>query len=110
MRDLIKKGLFIGLGATIAGKEKADKFFSDLSRSGSLFTEETKSIIDHLGEKGKNKNERWRSELREDFAEAIRDLGFVRVEEYEKLKARVEALEAQSVNHSLPEKPEDLSR
>ncbi|GGL62225.1 phasin family protein [Sporolactobacillus putidus] len=98
MNDLIKKSFFIGLGATLASKEKADKFLSDLSKSGSAAAEEVKSFLDALNDKGKTKKEQWQNDIREDIKDTIRDLGFVTSEEYNKLKEKLEALEAKLSN------------
>ncbi|MDD9149555.1 MULTISPECIES: phasin family protein [unclassified Sporolactobacillus] len=94
MNDWIKKGFFIGLGATVASKEKADKFFNDLSKSGGAAAEEAKSFLDALNDKGKSKKEQWQNDIRQDIKDTLIDLGFVTSEEYNKLAERVEALEA----------------
>ncbi|RYM05665.1 hypothetical protein EWH99_05555 [Sporolactobacillus sp. THM7-7] len=94
MNDWIKKGFLIGLGATVASKEKADKILNDLSKSGSAAAEETQSYLNTLSDKGKYKKEQWQSELKEEIKEAIQELGFVSLNEYNTLKARVDALEA----------------
>lgn len=103
MNELIKKGFFISLGATIASKEKADKFFSDLSKSGNAATEEAKSFLDALNDRGKTKKEQWQNDIRQDIKDTIHDLGFVSSEEYNKLKEKVEALEAQLSREERPE-------
>jgi polyhydroxyalkanoate synthesis regulator phasin len=94
MNDLIKRGLLIGLGATVIGKEKADKFFNDLSKSGGVAGGEIKSFLDSLSDKGKTKQEQWQNDLRKDMTDAIKDLGFVTADEYNQLKEKVNELEA----------------
>ncbi|MCO7125668.1 hypothetical protein NIE88_07785 [Sporolactobacillus shoreicorticis] len=93
MNDFLKKSFLIGLGATIASKEKAEKFLNDLSKSGGAAADEAKSLLESFNEKGKENTDKWRTELHQDVVDAIKDLGFVTQEEYANLKEKLTLLE-----------------
>lgn len=93
MNEQLKKIFLIGLGTTVASKEKAEKIFSDLSKNGNAAVEEARVYLSKLNDKGKVKKEQWQKDFREEAKDTIRELGFVTVEEYEKLEKRLESLE-----------------
>lgn len=95
MNDLIKKGFLIGLGATIASKEKAEKLFEDLSKSGGAAAEEAKALLTALNDKGKENTGKWRDGFEQEIIDVIKDLGFVTLDEFNGLKEKLTALENQ---------------
>lgn len=93
MNDLIKKGLYIGLGATIASKEKLEKYLNELSKNGDIATQDAKSILEAISEKGEEKKDEWENSFKQEFKDAIQSLGFVTKEEFEQLQQKVAKLE-----------------
>lgn len=95
MSDFLKKGFLIGLGATLASKEKAENFLDDLSKSGGAAAEEAKAFLTTLNDKGKDSTDKWRDGLRQDVIDAIKDLGFVSQDEYTQVQEKLAVLESE---------------
>lgn len=95
MNDQLKRFFLIGLGLTVISKDKAEKFIHDLTSEGNAAANEAKSYLSKLNDKGKSKKNEWKNDFKEEAKEAIADLGFVTIEEYNKLKERLENLEKQ---------------
>ena len=93
MNDLIKKGFYLGLGATLASKEKAEKYIKEFVKSGELAPNEAKKILEELSAKGKDKQESWNESMRSELKSSIQKLGFVTQEEFDALKDRLNELE-----------------
>lgn len=94
MNDWIKKGFSLGLGAAYASKEKAEKYVNDLVAKGDIAPNEAKQMIQELSEKGQGKQEEWSESFREEIRSSLKQLGFVTTEEADKLKERLNQLEA----------------
>ncbi|MGE8206502.1 phasin family protein [Heyndrickxia sp. NPDC080065] len=93
MNELIKKGFYLGLGAALASKEKAEKYVRDFVTNGDLAPEEAKKLLVELGEKGKEKQEEWSKQFQQGVSESFKQLGFVTVEEFEDTKQQLNRLE-----------------
>ncbi|MCI1858631.1 MAG: hypothetical protein LKI94_08695 [Sporolactobacillus sp.] len=96
MSDTLKKIFLIGLGATVAGKEKASKVLNGLSENGNAAVDEMKDYLSRLGEKGSAKKGEWEDNFKSEARDALEDLGFVTVEQYDELKDRIAVLEKQA--------------
>ncbi|WKB34743.1 hypothetical protein QS257_12460 [Terrilactibacillus sp. S3-3] len=104
MNELIKKGLYIGLGATLASKEKLEKYLGELTKNGDIASQEAKSILEAIGEKGKEKKTEWSDNFKQELKEAVQSLGFVTKEEFEQLQQRVAKLEESTKKNNAQEK------
>ncbi|GGE33749.1 hypothetical protein GCM10011391_10560 [Pullulanibacillus camelliae] len=93
MNELIRKGFYLGLGAALASKEKAEKYVKEFVKNGELAPQEAKRLIDELAEKGKDKQSDWSEGFRQDIKDTLKKLGFVTHEELDAVKKRLEALE-----------------
>ncbi|MFX3616958.1 MAG: phasin family protein [Sporolactobacillus sp.] len=103
MNEQLKKIFLIGLGATVASKEKADQVLNDLSKSGSVAAEETKVFFEKLTEKGQSKKDHWQTDMKDGIKDALHDVGLTTDEEYLELKEKVETLEAKLANQTSKE-------
>lgn len=90
MNDLIKKGLYLGLGVAFASKEKVEKYVNDLVAKGDIAPSEAKEMIVDLTEKGKGKQDQWSEQFREEIASSLKRFGFVTKEEMESQLAVLE--------------------
>ncbi|MFT8871256.1 MAG: hypothetical protein ABF868_03085 [Sporolactobacillus sp.] len=104
MNEGLKKIFLVGLGATLASKEKADQLFNDLSKNGGAAADELRQFLDKFSEKGKTKTDAFQTDLKSDIRQSLQELGFVSGTEYSALKTKVEALESElkaiKENHS----------
>ncbi|MBM7681356.1 polyhydroxyalkanoate synthesis regulator phasin [Pullulanibacillus pueri] len=98
MNELIKKGFYLGLGATIASKEKAEKYIKDFVKNGELAPQEARKMLEELSEKGRGKQEDWSDNFREEIQTSFKKLGFVTQEEFNELKEQVKVLEEKLEN------------
>lgn len=96
MNEQLKKIFLIGLGATAAGKEKAEKLLRELAEGGGTAAEEAKSYLTKLNDKGKEKKDQLQNDFKGDIKKTIADLGFVTTEKYNELAERIAALEKSS--------------
>ncbi|MFC0525164.1 phasin family protein [Pontibacillus salicampi] len=95
MSDLLKKGFYIGLGAAVSGKERAQRMLDELVDKGQVTPKEAKEMLNSFKEKGEKQNEKWTNQSEGYFRNMIQELGFVTKEDYQVLESRIEALEEQ---------------
>ncbi|MBM7551833.1 phasin family protein [Thalassobacillus pellis] len=93
MSDLLKKGFYVGLGAALSGKEKAEKMLDELVKRGDVSPSQAREMFKEFAEKGQEKDAEWNEQGKAKMKERVKDLGFVTKDEYEILEARVVRLE-----------------
>lgn len=111
MNDSLKKIFLVGLGATAASKEKAEKLLRELAEGGGTAADEAKAYLTKLNNKGKEKKDQWQNDFKVEVKKTIEDLGFVTVEKYNELAERIAVLEKNQKtadqNGSKDEGPDD---
>ena len=93
--DLIKKGLLVGLGATVVTRELIGQTTGQLVKEGKLSTEEARRLADDLMESGRQSWESVEQEARDTIQKAVDSMGLVKKSELETLQTRVALLEQQ---------------
>ncbi len=94
MSDLFKKGIFLGLGAALSGKEKAEKMLDELVKKGDISNSQANEMLQSFIDKGEAKNNEWNNQTKTFLKKNLEELGFVTKEEFEKLENRLKNLEA----------------
>lgn len=94
MSDLLKKGIFLGLGAALSGKEKAEKMLDELVKKGDISNSQANEMLHSFIDKGEAKNSEWNNQTKSFLKKNLEELGFVTKEDYDKLENRLQNLEA----------------
>ncbi|MFD2922844.1 phasin family protein [Halobacillus naozhouensis] len=95
MRELLKQGFYLGLGAAASGKEKFESVVNDMAARGDVSPSEAKDMLNSWVSKGEQVNSEWNERSQAKAKEQIKKMGFVPREEYERLEERVKILENQ---------------
>ncbi|SEA71883.1 Polyhydroxyalkanoate synthesis regulator phasin [Thalassobacillus cyri] len=93
MSDMLKKGFYLGLGAALSGKEKAEKLLDDLVQRGDVSPSQAREMFDEFMAKGMQKDAEWSEQGKEKMQQRAKEMGFVTKDELEILEARVQRLE-----------------
>jgi len=94
MIEMLKKTLLAGVGATVVTAEKVEGALSDLVARGRLSADEARAAANKVAEESKKEFEEARSSLNELFDEMLERANVASKRDLDKLKARLEALEA----------------
>ena len=95
IKDFLDRTVTLGIGAAIASKEQIEKLVDELVEKGNVAKEESADIVDELMKKGKEYQSKFEASIKEKVKQTLKDHDFVTKEEFDKLKKRVEELEAQ---------------
>jgi polyhydroxyalkanoate synthesis regulator phasin len=93
MKDLIKKGLAIGLGLAVVSKEQIEKLVDELVKKGEVSSAESKDLINELFEKGETEKKELNSRIREQFQKLLNELNIPTKADLERLEQRIQELE-----------------
>lgn len=105
MKGLLEKSMLLGLGTFSLTKEKAEKFLRDLEERGEVTAAEAKKLLNELMEKGEQEKTALQQMIQHTVGEIMKNLGYIRKEEYTSLEERVKELEARLANTASPEEP-----
>ena len=92
MIDLLKKGLFLGLGLFEEGREKVEALVDDLINAGEVAKEERAKTIDKYVQKMKEQEKIISEKINSEIKKVIERLGIPTKEDFEKLVQEVEDL------------------
>ncbi len=93
MLELMKKGLMAGIGAVVLTSEKVQEIVRKLVEEGKISTEEGEKLAQDLVKTGERQWEEITAAISEKTKKWSESTEVVKREEFEQLKARVEALE-----------------
>lgn len=93
MLDLLKNGIFTGIGVAIVTREKVEEKLRRLVREGKITSEEASRLADELVDSGRSQWEDMRDRLLESIRGGIEPLGLASREYVESLENRVAELE-----------------
>jgi polyhydroxyalkanoate synthesis regulator phasin len=96
MVDLIKKALYTGVGLAVLTKEKAEELVKDLTQQAKLSEQEGKDLFEGLLKQSEQARNDFQAKVDEAVLTVVKRLNLATKDEVESLKARVEALSAQS--------------
>lgn len=102
MKDLIKKGLALGLGLAVVSKEQIEKLVDELVKKGEVTTAESKDLVQELFAKGEAERVQINERFREQFSQLLKDMSIATKADLERLEKRIQALENEN-QASLPE-------
>lgn len=94
MKELIKKGFYLGIGAASLTKEKIDKELKPLARKYKLGQVQTRQLAGTLLSAAKKENRKLVGRISNEVRKVARGLGYRSSAEVKKLKARIKFLES----------------
>ncbi|AGA69685.1 hypothetical protein Desdi_2255 [Desulfitobacterium dichloroeliminans LMG P-21439] len=93
MKDLLKKGLALGLGFAIVSKEQIEKTMDELVKKGELSANESKDLVDELIKKGEEQQSEINTKLKEQVQQILNELNLPNKADIERLENRIAQLE-----------------
>ncbi|TDF94432.1 phasin family protein [Paenibacillus piri] len=95
MKDMIKKGLALGLGLAVASKEQAEKMVDELVKKGELSREESRQFVDELLQKGEKAQIELERMISQKTKELLDGLNLATKEDIQRLEQRIEQIQNQ---------------
>jgi polyhydroxyalkanoate synthesis regulator phasin len=83
---MLKELIYTGLGATVVMKEKIESELKKLEEEGKIKTNDAKSFLESIEEKGKEEDEKMKEQIKSTIKEVIDELGLATKSDIEKLK------------------------
>ena len=103
MKDLIKKGLALGLGFAVVSKEQIEKVVDELVKKGELSASESKDLMSELLQKGEEQQKEINTKLRDQVQKILDELNIPSNADIDRLEKRITQLEnAQGNIHEVP--------
>lgn len=97
MRNMLKKGLALGLGLAITSKEQAEKFVEELVKKGEMTQEESKGFVNELIQKGEEMQKELDEMINKRLNQLLGQLNVATKEEIKRLEQRINELENQQM-------------
>ncbi len=92
MIDLLKKGLFFGMGLFEEGREKVEALVDDLIKTGEVAKEEKDKMVEKFSQKIKEQEQIISDKINNEIKKTIEKLGIPTKAEFDRLAQEVEAL------------------
>lgn len=86
---MLKDMIHTGMGVGMLLKEKVEKEVKKLEEEGKIKTDDAKTFVESLLEKGKDEEQRVKDLLKDSIKEVISELGIATKDDIEKLKAEL---------------------
>jgi polyhydroxyalkanoate synthesis regulator phasin len=83
---MLKEIFYTGMGATALLKEKVEEEIKKLEEKGKIKTDDAKSFLELIEQKGKEEDEKLQKKFKEMLKEIIDELGIATKEDIAKLK------------------------
>jgi polyhydroxyalkanoate synthesis regulator phasin len=83
---MLKDLLYAGIGAAVVMREKVEAEVKKLEESGKIKTDDAKSFLESIEQKGKEEQTRLKEEIKSALKEVIDELGLATKEDLEKLR------------------------
>lgn len=93
MKDLINKGLALGLGLAVVSKEQIEKLVDELVKKGEVSSAESKEMIRDLFEKGEAEKKEMNIRIHEQLEKLLKELNIPTKADLERLEQRIRDLE-----------------
>ena len=93
MKDILHKILYTGIGFAALTEEKAREIVAEMEQQGEVSGEEGKKLAQELIDKAKHQSREFHKTVTEEVDKVAGRLGWVRRDEFDRLKQRVEEME-----------------
>jgi len=103
MNELLKKAVSLGVGLTVTGKEKIEKYVDELVRTGQVGPAESTELVARLMQRGEEQQAELKRVVKEQLHQLLGELRVATKEDVERLERRLSALEANPPADAPPE-------
>jgi len=93
MLDLIKKSIYLGLGAATVTKEKIETLIDELVEKGQLTKDDKPKVVQDIFDKIEKEEKEIKTKIDSTVKETMNKIGIVAKSDYDILLKRVEELE-----------------
>lgn len=93
MLDIIKKSIYLGLGAATVTKEKVETLIDELVEKGQLTKDDKPKVVQDILDKIEKEEKEIKTKIDDTVTEAMNKIGVVPKREFDILLKRVEDLE-----------------
>ncbi|MCQ4088077.1 phasin family protein [Saccharibacillus sp. JS10] len=93
MSDLFKKAMSLGIGMTVASKERVEKVVEDLVKKGEIAPSESKAFVNKLVERGEEERNNIKGMVQEQVRRVLKELDVPNGNEVKSLEERIAVLE-----------------
>lgn len=93
MKELAKKGLFLGLGLLVMSKEQVERAVDELVQKGKISAAESRNLVNQLIETGEKEREQMDQALRDRLSKILSELDIPTRKDLEALEERIRRLE-----------------
>ena len=93
MLDIIKKSIYLGLGAATVTKEKIETLIDELVEKGQLTKDDKPKVVQDILDKIEKEEKEIKTKIDDTVTEAMNKIGVVPKSEFDILLKRVEDLE-----------------
>jgi polyhydroxyalkanoate synthesis regulator phasin len=97
MSDLLRKAVSLGLGATIAGKEKIQQIVDELVVKGELGQREAKDLVTNLAAKGEEQRDHLKQMVQDQVKRVLDELNIATKQDLKELEERLKTPGASTV-------------
>jgi len=96
MLDIIKKSIYLGLGATTVTKDKIETLIDELVEKGQLTKDDKPKVVQDILHKIEKEEKEIKTKIDSTVKETMNKIGIVAKSDYDILLKRVEELEKKS--------------
>lgn len=93
MRDLLKKGLALGVGLAVVSKEQIEKTVEEFVKKGEISVEDSRTLVKELIEKAEQEKNILNNKIKEQFKHLLKEFQVPLQEDMERLEQRIIILE-----------------
>lgn len=93
MIELLKKGIFTGIGLASLTKEKIDQYSKELIKQGHVSEKEGKELVHHLTEISEREKKNMESKIEDAIERILKTIDIARKEDIRRLEKRIAKLE-----------------
>ncbi len=93
MLDIIKKSIYLGIGAASLTKERVDKLVDELIEKGQIAKDDKANVVKDLMDKAEKEEKELEKRIKKTVNEAIESVGAASQNDIVELKKRVDELE-----------------
>ena len=93
MLDLIKKSIYLGMGAATVTKEKVETLVDELIEKGQLRRDEKPKAVKDLMDKLENEEKELTDKVKSEILRTIEEIGLPTKKDIEELNKRLKAIE-----------------
>lgn len=100
MKDVLKKGISLGIGLALTSKEQAEKVIDDLVKKGEISKQESKEFINQIMNKGVESQQDFDEKIKNKLNQLLNEMNVATRTDIKHLEERIDRLEKQLENQN----------